>query len=199
MVTRGGLVVDAGVRNGKGDTYLVFESYVDRGNDAVWTNTWQPWDAIRAGQRSRGSTPPRVAGDRARLHLGSRRGDRAGRVLADFTHPTNGTTFRGNLGLKPGGFNHGLITAVDSLTVNGSTYDFGPRVFDPRHLPSAERDASAVVVAETALKGRSASAELDAGAASPLQPGGSTTGRGWSSSQPISLRHADAASPRLDA
>ncbi len=36
--------------DGTPDAYLVFEPYVDQGNDAVHTGEWQRWDAYRGGQ-----------------------------------------------------------------------------------------------------------------------------------------------------
>ena len=43
--------------------------------------------------------------------------------------PRQGVALNGSLGLNLGSGNPGLVTAVDTLTVNGTTYDFGPRAY----------------------------------------------------------------------
>ncbi|GIG29530.1 hypothetical protein [Cellulomonas marina] len=119
------LVVDTD-GNASGDTYLVYEPYLDKGNDAVRTNTWQTWDAIAGGSGTWWINTG--AGG-----CGASAGCTWNQVKAIIGNapltPETAKGFKGSLGLNLGSYNPGLVTAVDTLEVNGTTYDFAPRVF----------------------------------------------------------------------
>ena len=100
-----------------GFSTLVFEPVYNKTQGAVVENSWQRWTA--GGDDIWWSTNP------------------IGAAPNRDTFPTlnaiiaaNPNAIMGKFGVNAGGGNAGLLGAVDGLTVNGTTYDFGPRVFD---------------------------------------------------------------------
>ena len=100
-----------------GFSTLVFEPVYNTGQGAVVENSWQRWTA--GGSNFWWSTNPIGAAP-----------NRDTVPTLDAIIAANPDATMGKFGVNAGGGNPGLLGAVDGLTVNGTTYDFGPRVFD---------------------------------------------------------------------
>ena len=100
-----------------GFSTLVFEPVYNTDQGAVVQNTWQRWTA--GGDDNWWSTKAIGAAPNVDTF-----------PTLDAIIEANPDATMGSFGVNAGGGNPGLQGAADGLTVNGTTYDFGPRVFD---------------------------------------------------------------------
>jgi hypothetical protein len=110
--------VDGTVGDGTGFTTLVYEPYNVYGNGAVQTGVWQQWDVAAGTFWSSKSVNGLTAG------FGGAPFYSIDDVLAK-----NPNAVVLGFGVNVGSYNPDYITAVDGVTVNGTTYNFEPRVF----------------------------------------------------------------------
>ena len=100
-----------------GFTTLVFEPVYNPLQGTVITDRWQRWSA--GGSDIWWSSNPITSAP-----------NRDTFVSLDTIIAANPAAVILSFGANQGGGNPGLFGAVDGLTLNGTTYDFGPRVFD---------------------------------------------------------------------
>lgn len=106
-----------GLASAGGFTTLVFEPVYNTGQGAVAADLWQRWSA-GGGDTWWSSNAIPSAPDRSTF------------VSLDTIIAANPAAVIVSFGANQGGGNPGLFGAVDGLTLDGATYDFGPRVFD---------------------------------------------------------------------
>ena len=100
-----------------GFTTLVFEPVYNTGQATVTEGLWQRWSS--GGTDIWWSSNPIVSAP-----------NRSTFVPLNTIIAANPDAVIVSFGANQGGGNPGLFGAVDGLTLNGTTYDFGPRVFD---------------------------------------------------------------------
>ena len=112
------VVVDVnGLTTAGGLTTLVFEPAYNTGQGTVTEGLWQRWSA-GGTDIWWSSNPIESAPNRDTF------------VSLNTIIAKNPAAVIVSFGANQGGGNPGLFGAVDGLTLNGTTYDFGPRVFD---------------------------------------------------------------------
>jgi len=100
-----------------GFSTLVFEPVYNSKQGNVVQDRWQRWTA-GGGDIWWSTNPIGAAPNRDTF------------PTLDMIIAANPDAIMGKFGVNAGGGNPGLLGAVDGLTINGTTYDFGPRVFD---------------------------------------------------------------------
>ena len=102
-----------------GFSTLVYEPYLDQGNDAVDTGVWQQWD-VDAGKLW--SSRPYAEGTNVVVAGG---GGCPCYSVADLAAAFPDAVVLG-IGVNVGSGNTGYVVAADGVTINGTTYNFEP-------------------------------------------------------------------------